>query len=61
MNRKFEDSKGPLGEIKRCAINCDGTKVAIVSSPRKDVVQHQNVIFIYDVEVDTFTEFNFGI
>jgi len=31
VSRKFEDSKGALGNIKSCQINTDGTKVGIVA------------------------------
>ena len=31
ITRKFEDSKGSLGVIKKIAINFDGTKVGIIS------------------------------
>ena len=29
--RRFEDSKGPLGVIRSCTVNCDGSKVIIIA------------------------------
>ena len=58
ITRKFEGSKGPLGDIKSCSINCDGSKIAIVAFPKKNT--HSNSMQIYDVEIDSFTEHTFG-
>lgn len=59
ITRKFEDSKGPLGDIKSCAINSDGSKIAIISLTKK--ATSSNSLMIYDVEIDSFTEHVFGI
>jgi hypothetical protein len=59
VTRRFEDSKGPLGENIVCNINCDGSKVSIIAHVKKGE-GFENVLFIYDVEVDTFTQYKFG-
>ena len=58
ITRKFEDSTGPLGDIKSCSLNCDGSKVGIIALPKKGNVA--NVLMIYDLEIDSFTEHTFG-
>ena len=57
-SRKFEDSSGPLGDIKACSINCDGSKVGIIALPKKGT--HANILMVYDLEIDAFTEYTFG-
>jgi intraflagellar transport protein 140 len=59
VTRKFEDSKGSLGENIVCNINCDGSKVSIITNVKKDDA-FENVLYIYDVEFDTFTPYKFG-
>lgn len=59
VTRRFEDSKGPLGENITCNINCDGSKVSIIANKAKGD-GFENVLYIYDVEIDTFTQFSFG-
>lgn len=58
VNRKFEDSKGPLGVIKSCQINSDGTKVGIISTLTNGAVS--TIFYVYDTEVDTFMNYDLG-
>jgi len=59
VTRKFEDSKGPLGENIFCNINCDGSKVSIIATVKINQ-SYQTVLFVYDVEVDAFHQYVFG-
>lgn len=59
ITRRFEDSKGPLGENIFCNVNCDGNKVSILATVKVGD-SFQTSLFIYDVEVDTFNQHNFG-
>lgn len=59
VTRRFEDSKGPLGDNIQCNINCDGSKVSILATVKVNQVS-QTVLFIYDVEVDAFHQYTFG-
>lgn len=59
VSRKFEDSKGPLGNIKSCQINSDGTKVGIVAF---DINGSPSTSFyVYDTEMDMFLSYDLGI
>jgi hypothetical protein len=51
ITKKFEDSKGALGVIRTCAINSDGTRVAILSD-LDGIVQH--LFHIYSVDAGSF-------
>ena len=59
VTRKFEDSKGPLGENIFCNVNCDGSKVSIIATVKSEQ-SYQTVLFVYDVEVDAFHQYIFG-
>mmetsp|Transcript_5948 Transcript_5948/g.5233 ORF Transcript_5948/g.5233 Transcript_5948/m.5233 type:complete len:154 (+) Transcript_5948:1598-2059(+) len=59
VTRRFEDSKGPLGENIVCNVNCDGSKVSIIANKKKGD-GFESMLYIYDVDIDTFTQFNFG-
>jgi hypothetical protein len=59
VNRKFEDSKGPLGNVKSCQINSDGTKVGIVAYQVSGAPSTS--FYIYDTEVDVFLSHDLGI
>jgi hypothetical protein len=49
VTRKFEDSKGPLGFIKHCQINSDGTKVGIIANKPIAAQSPSNSFYIYDL------------
>lgn len=54
VNRKFENVDGPLGKIKLCSVNSDGTKVGILST-NPGV---SDKFYVYDLDVDTFQSFD---
>ena len=58
ITRRFEDSSGPLGEIKSCVINAVGNKIGILANPKKGVIETK--FFIYDLEMDSFMSHDFG-
>jgi len=58
VTRRFEDSKGSLGENIQCNINCDGSKVSILATVKIND-NYQTALFIYDVEVDAFHQYLF--
>lgn len=58
VSRRFEDSKGPLGIIKTCTINSDGTKVGIIATLMNGAVS--TIFYVYDTEVDTFLNYDLG-
>jgi len=60
--RKFEKNGANLGEIRETSINCKGTNIAILcdSMPSSDTRIPDTNFFIYDVELDTFTEHEIG-
>ena len=61
MTRRFEDSSGPLGKIRQCAINSDGSKVVIVSDKIvENAVSADTKFYIYDVDMDNFINFDNG-
>ena len=47
ISRRFEDSRGQLGDIKKVFINSDGSKVAVM-------VHNKDFFYIYDLELDQF-------
>ena len=60
-SRRFEDSKGLIGNIKSCSINANGKKVAIVSN--KPTVSGSTVnhsFHIYDIDSDSFVGEDLG-
>jgi intraflagellar transport protein 140 len=54
VNRKFENAEGPLGNIKECAINCNGSKVGIIADNHGGV---NDKFFVYDLDLDNFQSF----
>lgn len=47
--RRFEDSKGLIGNIKSCAINSNGKKIGIISNRASNTGSNANHSFhIYD-------------
>lgn len=63
ISRRFEDSTGPLGRIRNCTINSNGSKVVIIADPiKKNVTDEDNLgkFFIYDVEMDNFLSHDLG-
>lgn len=61
QSRCFEDSKGLIGNIKFCSINCAGKKVGIVSnkvSASGSTVNH--CFHIYDIDSDSFVAYDLG-
>ncbi len=50
VTRKFENAQGPLGKIKHCCVNSDGTKIGILSDEESNV-------YIYDDETDNFATY----
>ena len=58
ITRRFEDSSGPLGEIKSCVINASGNKIGILANPKKGTTETK--FFIYDLEMDSFMSYDFG-
>jgi len=59
MARPFEkDGKG-LGEIRKVAINCDGTKLCILadSMPVPSIKVPDTKFYIYDIEYDSILEY----
>lgn len=55
VTRRFENNDGLLGKIKNCAINADGTKVAIIADAFNKSTKDK--FFVYDCEMDNFTPF----
>ena len=54
-NRKFEDSRGLLGEVRSCAVSLDGTKIGITfNSLVNGVSSASNKFAIFDTELDSF-------
>lgn len=51
VNRKFENAEGPLGNIRSCSVNCDGSKVGIIADNHGF---SNDRFFVYDLELDTF-------
>ena len=61
INRRFEDSSGPLGEIRACYVNADASKVAILSDKKIGTVSnHDTCFYVYDVEMDSFMNYEMG-
>lgn len=54
-SRKFEDSRGLIGQIRSCSLNSDGTKVGIIYNNLVNGVSvASNKFIIYDSELDSF-------
>lgn len=58
VSRRFEDSSGPLGDIKSCVINAAGNKIGILSLSKKNVIETK--FYIYDLEMDSFMSYDVG-
>ncbi|CAK55887.1 unnamed protein product (macronuclear) [Paramecium tetraurelia] len=54
FNCKFENDKGPLGTIKQCAVNCDGSNVAIIADNHGN---QNDLFFVYNPENNNFQSF----
>lgn len=52
VTRKFENNEGPLGKIRYCSLNSDGSKLGIIKEDEAD-----NNFFVYDFDMDNFTSF----
>jgi hypothetical protein len=52
VTRKFENAEGPLGKIKFCSVNSDGTKVGILA-------EEESNFYLYDDETDSFASYRF--
>ena len=61
QSRRFENSKGLIGHIKLCSINCLGKKIGIISSnAQKSGSSILNSFHIYDTETDSFIAHDLG-
>lgn len=58
VSRRFEDSSGPLGDIKSCVINATGNKIGILSTSKKNAIETK--FYIYDLEMDSFMSYDIG-
>lgn len=48
-SRKFEDSRGLIGQIRSCSLNSDGTKIGIIyNNLSNGVAVASNKFTIYD-------------
>ncbi|CAD8141887.1 unnamed protein product [Paramecium octaurelia] len=54
FNCKFENDKGSLGTIKQCAVNCDGSNVAIIADNHGN---QNDLFFVYNPENNNFQSF----
>ena len=58
ITRRFEDSSGPLGDIKSCVVNSTGNKIGILANSKKGSTETR--FFIYDLEMDSFMSYDMG-
>ena len=56
--RKFDKNKQSLGEIREGSVNCKGTHIGILcdSLANLEIRIPETVFFIYDVDLDSFTD-----
>eukprot|EP01022_Parablepharisma_sp_SALTPOND_P012321 TRINITY_DN1578_c0_g1_i1.p1 TRINITY_DN1578_c0_g1~~TRINITY_DN1578_c0_g1_i1.p1 ORF type:complete len:1534 (-),score=207.16 TRINITY_DN1578_c0_g1_i1:2494-7095(-) len=59
MPRPFEKDGRGLGEIKQIAVNCDGTKLAILADamPVPSIKVPDTKFYVYDIEYDSIIEY----
>ena len=61
QSRRFEDSKGLIGNLKSCSINAAGKKVGIVSNKASTSGSSVNHSFhVYDSDSDSFLAYDLG-
>lgn len=58
ITRRFEDSSGPLGELKSCVINSVGSKIGILCNSKKGAIETK--FYIYDLDMDSFVSYDMG-
>jgi intraflagellar transport protein 140 len=56
--RKFEKNKQNLGEIREGSINCKGNYIGLLCDSLENQEIHipETIFYVYDVELDSFTE-----